>query len=363
MTTLNKLQHVLQSTNTDAVLLQSQSNVFYATGFNANPHERLIGVFIFKDHEPILICPSMEVNQISDVFKGEIIGYKDTQNPWDLLKERLQDVQLSSIALEGGISWSRYRSLSALYPDASYTEFDATLQQLRQVKSDEEITIMREACKLADLGVQIGIDALRTGVTETEVIAHIEHQLKTHGVRAMSFSTLVLFGEKAGDPHGNPGDRKLQPGDAVLFDLGVIHKGYCSDISRTVFYGHASEEQTNIYTTVLEAQQKALEHSAPGRALKELDILARTHIAEAGYGDFFPHRLGHGLGIDVHEAPYVTETNEQVLEPGFTFTIEPGIYVPNKAGVRIEDDVLVTESGYETLTSFTKELTVVKERV
>lgn len=176
----------------------------------------------------------------------------------------------------------------------------------------------------------------------------------------MSFDTMVLAGANSALPHGIPGANKMKRGDFVLFDLGVIIDGYCSDITRTVAFGEISEEQTRIYNTVLAGQLQTVEACKPGVTLGAIDNAARSVIADAGYGDFFPHRLGHGLGISVHEYPDVKAGNESPLKEGMVFTIEPGIYVPNVGGVRIEDDIYITKDGSEILTKFPKELQFVK---
>ena len=176
----------------------------------------------------------------------------------------------------------------------------------------------------------------------------------------MSFSTMVLFGEKSADPHGNPGLRQLKEGDFVLFDLGVVLDGYCSDITRTVAFGDINEQQREIYDTVLKAELAALEQSKPGTRIGDLDMTARDIITKAGYGDYFPHRIGHGLGISVHEFPSMSQNNDGILKEGMVYTIEPGIYVPGVGGVRIEDDVVVTKDGYKTLTNYPKELQIIK---
>ena len=233
------------------------------------------------------------------------------------------------------------------------------LNELRVVKDSAEIAVLKKAAEMADYGVQIGIDALKEGVTEMEVLATIEFELKKKGIREMSFSTMVLFGEKSGDPHGNPGERKLKAGDMVLFDLGVVLDGYCSDITRTVAFQSVSEKQKEIYQAVLQAQLAAVSLSKPGTRIGDLDHIARDAITEAGYGDYFPHRLGHGLGINVHEFPSMSHLNDGTLTEGMVYTIEPGIYLPGIGGVRIEDDVLITADGCETLTKFPKELQII----
>ena len=176
----------------------------------------------------------------------------------------------------------------------------------------------------------------------------------------MSFDTIIVSGTKTASPHGIPGEKKIEKGDFVLFDLGVVYKGYCSDITRTIAFGEPTEEKRKIYETVKKAQQAAIDVSRPGTLAKDVDFAARSIIEEAGYGELFPHRIGHGLGISVHEFPSLTGTNEMPLEEGMVFTIEPGIYDPEVTGVRIEDDLYVTKDGVEVLTKFPKELKVVK---
>ncbi|SDN55324.1 M24 family metallopeptidase [Alkalicoccus daliensis] len=362
MTRIEVLQEEMMKNNWDVLMVQTQPNVFYLSGFNADPHERLLGMVIFKDAAPMLICPNMEVNQIKEIFtQGMIIGYTDSENPWAKVESYIDDNNLSTnnIALESSISWSRLEEWKKIAPDAHFSEADSLLLKQRVIKSPEEITYLEEAAALADEGIQTGIDSLKEGITEMEVIAAIEYALKRKGVREMSFSPMVLFGEKAGDPHGNPGARKLKKGDGVLFDLGVMWKGYASDITRTVFFDHVNEEQQQIYDTVLAALHNALDLVKPGQKIGTLDTAARETITEAGYGEFFPHRIGHGLGIEVHEFPSMNAENTDLLQAGMTFTIEPGIYVPDKSGVRIEDDILVTEDGARSLTSYPKELTII----
>ena len=170
----------------------------------------------------------------------------------------------------------------------------------------------------------------------------------------MSFDTMVLFGDHAASPHGTPGDRKLQQNEFVLFDLGVVYHHYCSDMTRTIHFGKPNKEAQNIYNIVLKAETEAIKSIKPGVTIKDIDKIARDIIQEAGYGDYFPHRLGHGLGLEEHEYQDISSVNNNKLEAGMVITIEPGVYVPHVAGVRIEDDILVTENGYEILTQYEK---------
>ncbi len=241
----------------------------------------------------------------------------------------------------------------------SFVSAEEKLRKLRMIKSEKEIVKIREACRLADLAVEIGVHEIAEGKTEMEILATIEFEMKKMGYE-MSFSTMVLTGANAASPHGTPGMTKVQRGDLVLFDLGVVYDGYCSDITRTVAYGDINEKQAEIYETVRKAQEAAISVSKPGISCAELDLTAREIIREKGYGNYFPHRLGHGLGISVHEYPSITETNPLRLQEGMVYTIEPGIYVPNVAGVRIEDDVYITETGYEILTKYPKSIQIIK---
>ncbi|SDZ54773.1 Xaa-Pro dipeptidase [Evansella caseinilytica] len=360
-----QLMQWMRKENIDAVLCQSRANVFYFSGFDTDPHERLVAVMLFPNGEPLFICPNMEVNQVEAVYQeGEIIGYSDTEDPWAKLQQKLsvRGTTIRTLAVEQDISWRRVKMLQSLYPTITLVAADEPILSQRVIKTAEELAMLKEAARLADFGVQAGVDALMEGISEMEVVAKIEYELKKKGVRETAFSTMVLFGEKAGDPHGTPGSRQLKTGDAVLFDLGVVWQGYCSDITRTVFYDSISKNQQEVYETVLQAQQAAIQACRPGQPASGLDRIARHWITKYGYGEYFPHRIGHGLGIEVHEYPSLTETNEELLKPGMTFTIEPGIYIPDQIGVRIEDDVLITSSGCETLTSFPREITIVPKR-
>ncbi|RBW71029.1 M24 family metallopeptidase [Bacillus taeanensis] len=362
-----RLQHLaqwLKEQNHCFALLTSTANVFYLTNFYTNPHERLVGLLVFSEEEPFLVCPGMEVSQARDAgWKGEIIGYSDSDNPWELIHISLKKRNIKeaeSIAVEKEqLSYKRAEEVIKRYPNASLHSLETKMNELRLIKDKKEITVLSAAAKLADFGVKRGVQALKEGVTEMEVVAAVEYALKKKGVREMSFSTMVLFGEKSGQPHGHPGDRKLTEGDFVLFDLGVRLDGYCSDITRTVVYKKINEKQKEIYELVLKAQLETLEICKPGIRIGDLDTTARTIITNGGYDKCFPHRIGHGLGIDVHEYPSMNSKNDGVLQEGMVFTIEPGIYLPDLGGVRIEDDLFITKDGCQVFTHYPKNLQIV----
>ncbi|WP_138420548.1 M24 family metallopeptidase [Aquibacillus sediminis] len=361
---LQSLTNWLNEENIEVAFINSTENVYYLSNFYTDPHERLMGVFVFKQAQPLFVLPAMEVNQLKNAgWQYEIIGYSDHENPWDMIQTSLESRKLAkanAVALEKEVlSFSRTESFLQFFPEANIVSVEDKLNQMRVVKEENEIATIKQATEMADYGVQVGVNALQEGITEMEVLAKIEYELKKKGIREMSFSTMVLFGEKSGDPHGNPGDRKLKAGDMVLFDLGVVLDGYCSDITRTVAFKSVSDKQKEIYNTVLKAELAALEACKPGARIGDLDTVARNVITEAGYGEYFPHRIGHGMGINVHEFPSMSHLNDGILKEGMVFTIEPGIYLPGIGGVRIEDDVLITKDGFETLTIFPKELQII----
>ncbi|WP_066050438.1 M24 family metallopeptidase [Robertmurraya korlensis] len=361
---LNEIANWLMQEQIDFCFLTNPDSVFYVSGFLSDPHERLLGVGIFQSGDPFLVCPSMEKEDARKAgWNYDIIGYTDIENPWTILhklcNDRTKNVEKIAIEKEH-MNVERYELIHSLFPQADFLPAEEKLRKLRMVKSESEITTIREACALADYAIEVGCSEIAEGKTELEVLAAIEYELKKKGVSEMSFSTMVLTGKNGASPHGNPGLTKMKKGDLVLFDLGVIVDGYCSDITRTVALGDISDKQKEIYDTVLKAQAAAIEASKPGVTCQSVDLTARNIISAAGYGEYFPHRLGHGLGISVHEYPSLTETNTLLLEEGMVFTIEPGIYVPGVAGVRIEDDVLVTSNGVEILTKFPKELQVIR---
>jgi len=360
---LEKLQAWMKENEIEVSFLTSSENVFYLSGYFTNPHERLLGLAVFQDAEPFLVCPGMEVHDAKrSGWEHEIIGFSDIVNPWELVHsaigKRINNVSKVAIEKEH-MNVERYEQLITLFPKAVLVSAEEKMRTLRMIKDAKELKIIEEACVLADYAVEYGVSEIKACKTELDVLNAVEYALKQKGVTEMSFATMVLTGANAASPHGTPGGTKIQKGDLVLFDLGVVVDRYCSDITRTVAYGDINDKQKEIYDAVLKSQLAAIEASKPGMTAAEVDLAARRVIADAGYGEYFPHRLGHGLGISVHEYPSMTETNQLIIEEGMVYTIEPGIYVPEVAGVRIEDDVFVTADGLKVLTKYPKELQIV----
>ena len=243
--------------------------------------------------------------------------------------------------------WSE-REAPALVPVEEWIE------ELRMVKSAPEIAAIRKACGIVDETFALMLEELRPGVTERDVAARLNLELAARGAEGPSFESIVAFGESAARPHARPGRRELRRGDVVLFDFGAVADGYVSDLSRTVAYGEPAPEMREVYDVVLEAQAAAIGGIRAAMSGPEADRLARDVIEAAGHGPRFGHSLGHGIGLEVHEAPRLGRKSEDRLEAGMTVTIEPGVYLEDIGGVRIEDDALVTDAGIELLTTAPK---------
>jgi Xaa-Pro dipeptidase len=361
---IENLSKELTNNNLDSALITSRSNFYYLSNYYTDPHERVIGVYISNNIDPVLIVPKMEVEDAKACgWNGDIISYYDHEDPWQLFYDYLSKHNKvpHSIALEHDhMTLERFEAIKRILPTTSIFNAKEMLANLRVVKSKKEYTLLRQAAKLADFGVETGVNAIAEGVTELELIAKIEYELKKQGVQEMSFNTMALTGTKTASPHGTPTNKKIAPGDLVLFDLGVIFEGYCSDITRTVAFQSITDKQRMIYNTVLAAEKNAIDASILNTPVGKVDQAAREIIEKAGYGEYFTHRVGHGLGIETHEYPSMHGNNEIPLKPGMCYTIEPGIYVPNTGGVRIEDMIFMTDKGAEILTSYPKDLQIVE---
>ncbi|EST13560.1 M24 family metallopeptidase [Sporolactobacillus laevolacticus] len=339
------------------------TNVFYLTHFRCDPHERFLGLFLFPEDEPFLICPELEAGQArASEFGHEVLGYRDDQDPWDFVKKAIEarKADFNKVFIEPStLPYNKALALKRIDERIDFQTIENYLAAMRNVKDAAELAAMKKAGEIADYAVKLGIEAIKKGRTETAIIAEIEHELAKQGYSQMAFDTMVLAGENTAKPHGYPGNRQIREGDFVLFDLGVVIDGYCSDITRTVCFKHASDEQFKIYETTLQANLAAIQAVREGLRIGDLDGVARDVITKAGYGEYFTHRLGHGLGLGEHEQPSMSADNDQLLKPGMVFTVEPGIYVPEVGGVRIEDDIYLSDNGPISLTHYPKELQII----
>ncbi|KKX55914.1 aminopeptidase P family protein [Brevibacillus borstelensis] len=357
---IQRILAYLQKQGIDAALITLPKHVYYLTGFLTEPHERFMGLVIPAAGEPSLIVPALDREAAAEASGiKQILTHTDTDNPYEVLKQALPS-GLNKLGLEKShMTLDRFEAMSALVSAGSYVDIEEPLREMRLIKTADEVARIKHAVKLVEDALDETVKKVKPGVTETELVAELEYQMKRLGAEGPSFASMVLAGEKSALPHGNPGDRDVREGELLLFDIGVSADGYVSDITRTFAVGDISDQLRDIYATVLAANEAAIAEVRPGVTFAHLDQTARGVIEAKGYGEYFMHRLGHGLGMDVHEYPSVHGQNQEELRPGMVFTIEPGVYVPGVGGVRIEDDVLVTEDGCEVLTRYPKELTVI----
>lgn len=358
---IEQLEQSMNEKGWDSLLVTDPKHVYYLTGFASDPHERFLGLLLVRGEEPTLIVPALDAeaaNAASSV--KNIVTHGDTDNPYALL-QRLFKGSIGTLGIEKEQQTvARYEELSAAVSAKQYADIGPLLRSMRVNKSPEEIKRMKHAMELIEEVLRQGLKSVKTGVTEIEIVAELEYLMKKLGAQGPSFETMVLSGPKTALPHGTPGDRKIQHGDLLMFDMGVYADGYASDITRTFAVGDISPELKKIYNAVLEANLQGIQAIKPGVTLASVDKAARDAIENAGYGPYFLHRLGHGLGMDVHEYPSVHGNNADLVQPGMVFTVEPGVYVAGLGGVRIEDDIFVTDNGVEVLTSYPKELTILE---
>lgn len=357
-----RLIESLKDNGVNGALLLSPANIFYYTGFLSNPHERFMGLAIIPEtRHAILFVPALDHEAASGAAAvDQIIPIQDDQLPMQAVKEVIQGLH-GPIGIEPkALNYERYVGLTSTFPDACVMDIEELIGKQRLSKSADEVRAIREAIRIIELVMDEGIRKVKPGMTEAELTAELEYLMRMHGADGPSFSTIVLSGEKAALPHGSPGARKITAGDFLLIDMGVVKDGYCSDITRTFVIGEPTEEQQRIYNIVRRSNEAGIEASRAGVPLCGIDSASRKVIEDEGYGKFFNNRVGHGVGIEVHEAPSVHAKNEIPAEPGNVFTIEPGIYIPGYGGVRIEDIVHLTEDGHaEVLTTFPKDLRII----
>ena len=355
MSKLDRIRHFLNENKAGLAIVSDPVTVNYLTGFDCDPHERQMFLFVYENREPALFVPALEVARASAVLDFPVFGYVDSENPWQKIKAGLASTDSSIIYAEfDNLNVTKFQGLQTVF-EGRFENLTPFIQKMRVIKSADEIQKMIGAGDYADKAVNIGFDNISLDVTETDIIAQIEFGIKRLGYE-MSFETMVLTGNNAANPHGIPGSNKVENNALLLFDLGCMVNGYASDMTRTVAVGKPDDFKKEIYHLTLEAQQAAIDMIKPGVTAHDVDRAARSVIEKAGYGEYFNHRLGHGIGMDVHEFPSIMEGNDLVLEEGMCFSVEPGIYIPGKVGVRIEDCGYVTKDGFGLFTETSKDL-------
>lgn len=353
-----QLKSYMQSHNMDLIMITSPINIYYLTGFFSDPHERFMALFYSKEGEASLFVPSLDEEEAKQHASVPIIiPITDTDNPYELVAKQWS-APVTILGIEKKVmNVYQAEKIKDCFPQTQFVDIEEFIMSLRLKKDPEDIRNVKRAIEITEKVLAHGVSKVAPGVTELEITAELEYQMKVLGAERPSFSTIVLSGKRSALPHGRPENQQINTGDLLLFDLGVFADGFCSDITRTFLVGEGSDEQKKIYETVRIANEKAIHAVKAGEPIKAVDLAARDYIESQGYGKYFMHRVGHGLGLEIHEAPSIHSQNETRIEPGMLFTIEPGIYISNMGGVRIEDDVYIRPDGeVEVLTSYPKEL-------
>ncbi|HHI01583.1 MAG: aminopeptidase P family protein [Thermococcus sp.] len=340
----------------DGALITPGSNLYYLTGMAPQAtEERLFLLVVNRDGESVLIAPKLYENEVE--WKN-VVFWRDEENPYGVLERVLSSLNLKSgkILVEDTMRASFLIHIERFLENYTFYPLSVVTKEMRMRKGEKEIRLMKKAAEIVDKVFYEIASRDLMGKSEKQVALEIEFLIRELA-DDVAFPPIVASGKNAANPHHSPGERKIRHGDFVILDFGARYKGYCSDITRTVAIGHANEKLKEIYEIVKEAQERAFQSVREGIKAGDVDIAAREHIARKGYGEYFIHRTGHGLGLEVHEEPYISQASERILENSMTFTIEPGIYIPNLGGVRIEDDVVVEKKG-KRLTKAERELMV-----
>ena len=349
---LKRLRTIMKADGLDAMFVRSASNLRYISGYSGSNGMTLItldNAWFFTDFRYKTQSVS-EVNNMNIVVpsgKDLLVAMKET----GCVKTGF------SIGFEGNmLSYEQYAKFEELFPDVKLVNKAMLMEELASVKEPGELDCFREAARLTDLAFTKLLEHLKPGISEKMVDAKLSYIMKELGSDKDSFDTIVASGPNSARPHHQPTGRLLAKGDLVTIDFGAMYKGYHGDVTRTVCLGTADAKQKEIYQIVLDAQLKALDGIRPGMTGKAVDAIARDLIVSKGYGDYFGHGLGHGLGLEIHAEPRLSPAYDKELLVNQVVTVEPGIYLPEWGGVRIEDDVIITESGIENLTKAPKEL-------
>ncbi|MCM3749856.1 Xaa-Pro peptidase family protein [Paenibacillus pasadenensis] len=356
-----KVKEAVKAAGYGKVILTSPATIFYLTGFYSEPHERFMALVVEPQRDGyVLFVPALdEESARGAAYVEKLLPIRDTDRPYAILEQTCGDAACQLVGIESShISHAHYVQLASVYPAAQFTDAGPLIMGLRLVKSSDEILRVKAAVSLAEQVLAEAIAKVKPGVTELDLNAEIEYRMRVLGGDKPAFETIVLGGVRSALPHGRSSSYKLQENDFLLIDMGVFKDGYCSDITRTFLIGEGTESQHRIYESVLKANRAGVAAVKAGRPLKEVDLAARSAIEELGFGLYFNHRTGHGMGLEVHEQPSVHGENETLMQNGLLFTVEPGVYIPDLGGVRIEDDVYIGSDGEaQVLTSYSRELT------
>jgi Xaa-Pro aminopeptidase len=359
---IERARELMRDEGIDMLFIGPSSDLHYFTGHPTRASERLTALLIPFDGKPTVVVPQLEAPLVADLESDfELDVWGETENPISRVAARVRQTGGEAIAINDQIWAGFVIQLQHELPNRSYHRGVNVLKQLRSVKDAFEIDLLKEASRRTDdAWADFTRNSKVIGRTETEVADDLKGALADHGLPTVAFC-IVASGPNGASPHHHTADRRIQPGDPIVMDFGGIHEGYYSDVTRTPVAGHVPDDDfTQAYNVVLEAQQAAFEKIGPGVACQDVDRAARQVISSHGYGDYFIHRVGHGIGMTGHEDPYLVEGNEELLQPGMVVSDEPGIYIPGKWGIRIEDSVGVTVDGRERFNHVSRKITILE---
>lgn len=359
---LSRLYGLMHNNQLDALVLNPGQTLTYLTGLQFHLMERPTLLLLAPPLEPVMVLPELEAGKLAQArFPIKAFTYGDNPAHWgDVIRSACHEARLNDKRV--GVEPLRLRFMELEYlraaaPQAKFESGELPLNDLRIQKDSQEVEAMRKAVKIAEQGFLGMLETVKIGMTEREVAAELSLQMLRAGSEPeLPFAPIIASGPNSANPHANPSDRQLTAGDLVVVDWGAAYQGYYSDLTRMLAIGDVDAELCQIARIVAEANAAGRAAGKPGAAAGAVDQAARAVISAAGYGKFFTHRTGHGLGMETHEQPYMFGENTLVLAKGMTYTVEPGIYLPGRGGVRIEDDIVVTAEGCETLSSLPRDL-------
>ncbi len=351
---LSALQSKLHTEGAGLALLAGTDQMRYLTGWKEGGHERFVGLFVPATGSPALVVPAMNAPQAMQTEAGiqTVLGWHD-ETGWHgqarELFETYASCDLSHVQVDDELLSVHLLGLQGLFPQTRFSAIGTTMSRLREIKAPEELAKMKRAADLIDSIIEDAFLEMREGITELELQGWFYEAFKKHGTAA-SFTPTCCFGPNGALPHHHTGDTRLKAGDVCVIDVGCLYAHYASDITRTVAFQSIADPHANdIYALVYAAHMAARKAATPGTSGEAVDAASRKVITDAGYGEFFMHRTGHGIGISTHEPPYIVAGNDEPLLPGMCFSVEPGVYLQGKFGVRIENIVTMTEDGAVSL--------------
>ncbi len=354
-------RRLLEESGADCVLLiniesSSRPSLIYYTGFTGS----FATLFVSFKGEWLITDPRY-TEQASKQTGMEIVEYRAQKRFHEFLSEFVRGHGCKKVGVEKErLKVSFFELLSKSLGDVEFVSVDEMIRSHRMMKTEEELERIKKAVDIAQRAFLDLLDFIKPGMKEREAAAYLEYRMKSLGAESIAFETILASGQRSALPHGIASDKVIEEGDVVVVDFGCFYEGYCSDITRMVSIREPSEEVLKVHRIVYEAQSRAIEAARPGMKGKEIDAVARRYIEKHGFGEKFGHGLGHGIGLEVHEQPSVNRLGKNEIKPGCVFTIEPGIYLEGKFGIRIEEDVVMREGGVEVLTSLDRHIFVVK---